>query len=126
MAKIRCPIPCSREFDVVEPAVWTADYTPCQTCALAGARRFRRREIELGLLESIWQRLSFADDDLERRNQEYCRGRRYSAAICTSGAAARTSASTWLSNCTKLFWNIATSLRAVSSNSALFCQVLCG
>jgi hypothetical protein len=50
----------------------------------------------------------------------------YCAAICTSGAAARTSASTWPSNCTKLSWNIATSLRAVSSNSALFCQVLCG
>jgi hypothetical protein len=50
----------------------------------------------------------------------------YSAAIRTSGAAARTSASTWLSNGTKFFWNMATRLRAVSSNSALFCHVLCG
>ena len=58
------------------------------------------------------------------KSHEYCRV--YCAAICTSGAAARTSASTWLSNCTKLSWNIATSLRAVSSNSALFCQVLWG
>jgi hypothetical protein len=33
----------------------------------------------------------------------------YSAAICTSGAAARTSASTWLSNFTKFSWNLATS-----------------
>jgi hypothetical protein len=37
----------------------------------------------------------------------------YSAAIRTSGAAARTSASTSFSNCTKFFWNIPTSLRAV-------------
>jgi hypothetical protein len=50
----------------------------------------------------------------------------HSAAIRTSGAAARTSASTWLSNGTKFFWNMATRLRAVSSNSALFCHVLCG
>jgi hypothetical protein len=52
--------------------------------------------------------------------------RPHSAAMRTSGAAARTSASTWLSNGTKFFWNMATRLRAVSSNSALFCQVLCG
>jgi hypothetical protein len=50
----------------------------------------------------------------------------HSAAIRTPGAAARTSASTWLSNGTKFFWNMATRLRAVSSNSALLCQVLCG
>src|SRR5437660_12884810 len=29
---------------------------------------------------------------------------RYSAAIRTSGCAPRTSASTWVSNCTKFFW----------------------
>ena len=50
----------------------------------------------------------------------------HSAASRTSGAAARTSASTWLSKGTKFFWNMATSLRAVSSNSALSCQVLSG
>ena len=36
----------------------------------------------------------------------------YSAAIRTSGAAARTSASTWLSYLVKFSWNICTSLRA--------------
>ena len=41
----------------------------------------------------------------------------YSAAIRTSGAAARTSASTCLSNLAKFFWNMPTSLRAVSSNA---------
>ena len=55
-----------------------------------------------------------------------CPGAAHSAAMRTSGAAARTSASTWLSNGTKFLWNMATRLRAVSSNSALFCQVLCG
>src|SRR5262249_15480893 len=50
----------------------------------------------------------------------------HSAAIRTSGAAARTSASTWLSYLVKFSWNMRTSLRAVSSNSALFCQVLNG
>jgi MFS family permease len=48
----------------------------------------------------------------------------HSAAMRTSGAAARTSASTWLSYLVKFSWNMRTSLRAVSSNSALFCQVL--
>ena len=51
---------------------------------------------------------------------------RYSAAMRTSGAAARTSASTWFSNRTKLSWNMRTSLRAVWSNSDLFFQVLNG
>ncbi len=51
---------------------------------------------------------------------------RYSAAMRTAGCASRTSASTWVSNCTKFFWNIATSLRAVLSNSDLFAQVLNG
>jgi len=37
----------------------------------------------------------------------------HSAARRTSGAAARTSESTCSSNCTKFFWNIDTSLRAV-------------
>ena len=52
--------------------------------------------------------------------------RAHSAAMRTSGAAARTSASTWSSNWTKFFWNMSTSLRAVWSNSSLFCQVFCG
>ena len=38
----------------------------------------------------------------------------------------RTSGSTWLSNLTKLSWNMRTSLRAVASNSALSRQVLNG
>src|ERR1041385_962910 len=50
----------------------------------------------------------------------------YSAAILKSGAAARTSASTWLSNLAKFFWNMPTSARAVLSNSALSFQVLTG
>ncbi len=50
----------------------------------------------------------------------------HSAAMRTSGCASRTSASTWVSNCTKFFWNIATSSRAVLSNSDLFAQVLNG
>ena len=54
------------------------------------------------------------------------RRRNHSAAMRTSGAAARTSASTCSSNWTKFFWNMATSLRAVWSNSRLFCQVFCG
>ena len=43
----------------------------------------------------------------------------YSAASRTSGAAARTSASTVCSYLVKFFWNMPTSLRAVSSNA--FC-----
>src|ERR1700753_796199 len=50
----------------------------------------------------------------------------YSAASFTSGAAARTSASTWASNLAKFFWNMATKARAVLSNSALLDQVLTG
>ena len=50
----------------------------------------------------------------------------YSAASFTSGAAARTSASTWASNLAKFFWNMPTSARAVLSNSALSFQVLTG
>ena len=50
----------------------------------------------------------------------------YSAAIFASGAAARTSASTWFSYFAKFFWNIATRLRAVLSNSALSAQVFIG
>src|SRR5215831_14433370 len=53
-------------------------------------------------------------------------GAYYSAASLTSGAAARISASTWASNLAKFFWNIATSARAVLSNSALSFQVLIG
>ena len=52
--------------------------------------------------------------------------RLYSAASFTSGAAARTSASTWASNLAKFFWNMPTSARAVLSNSALSFQVLTG
>src|SRR5215472_8484380 len=50
----------------------------------------------------------------------------YSAASRTSGAAARTSGSTLASNLAKFFWNIATSARAVLSNSSLSFQVLTG
>src|ERR1700738_5684673 len=50
----------------------------------------------------------------------------HSAASFTSGAAARTSASTWASNLAKFFWNMPTSERAVLSNSALSAQVLIG
>src|SRR5213079_2615024 len=50
----------------------------------------------------------------------------YSAASFTSGAAARTSASTWASNLAKFFWNMATKARAALSNSALSAQVLTG
>src|SRR6202012_996466 len=53
-------------------------------------------------------------------------GSLYSAASLTSGAAARTSASTWASNLAKFFWNMPTSARAVLSNSALSFQVLTG
>ena len=52
--------------------------------------------------------------------------RAYSAASFRSGAAARTSASTWASNLAKFFWNMPTSARAVLSNSALSFQVLTG
>src|SRR5216684_1264686 len=50
----------------------------------------------------------------------------HSAASLTSGAAARTSASTCASNLAKFFWNMPTSARAVLSNSALSAQVLIG
>src|SRR5882672_5580715 len=50
----------------------------------------------------------------------------YSAAMRTSGAAARTSASTCFSYLTKFSWNMRTSLRAVSSNAALSFQVFIG
>ena len=50
----------------------------------------------------------------------------YSAAIRTSGAAARTSASTCFSYFTKFSWNMRTSLRAVSSKAALSFQVFIG
>src|ERR1041384_6007317 len=50
----------------------------------------------------------------------------YSAASLVSGAAARTSASTWASNLAKFFWNMPTRLRAVLSHSALSFQVLTG
>src|SRR5262249_45245581 len=50
----------------------------------------------------------------------------YSAAIRTSGAAARTSASTCFSYLTKFSWNMRTSLRAVSSKAALSFQVFIG
>src|SRR4029078_11363191 len=50
----------------------------------------------------------------------------YSAASLRSGAAARTSASTWASNLAKFFLNMPTSARAVLSNSALSFQVLTG
>src|SRR2546425_355725 len=50
----------------------------------------------------------------------------HSAASFASGAAARTSASTWASNLAKFFWNMPTSARAVLSNSALSFQVLTG
>ena len=53
-------------------------------------------------------------------------GLAHSAAMRTSGAAARTSASTWLSKRTKLSRNMRTSFRAVWSNSALSFQVLNG
>src|SRR5450631_4820818 len=51
---------------------------------------------------------------------------RHSAASLRSGAAARTSASTWASNLAKFFWNMPTSARAVLSKSALSFQVLTG
>ena len=50
----------------------------------------------------------------------------YSAAMRTSGAAERTSASTCFSYLTKFSWNMRTSLRAVSSNAALSFQVFIG
>src|SRR5579872_2377494 len=50
----------------------------------------------------------------------------HSAASFTSGAAARTSASTLASNLAKFFWNMPTKARAVLSNSALSFQVLTG
>ena len=50
----------------------------------------------------------------------------YSAAIRTSGAAARTSASTVFSYLTKFSWNMRTSLRAVSSKADLSFQVFIG
>src|SRR3984885_11934860 len=50
----------------------------------------------------------------------------HSAASFRSGAAARTSASTWASNLAKFFWNMPTSARAVLSNSSLSAQVLTG
>src|SRR4030095_1291167 len=50
----------------------------------------------------------------------------YSAAMRTSGAAERTSASTCFSYLTKFSWNMRTSLRAVSSNAALSFQVFLG
>lgn len=50
----------------------------------------------------------------------------YSAAMRTSGAAERTSASTCRSYLTKFSWNMRTSLRAVSSNAALSFQVFIG
>ena len=52
--------------------------------------------------------------------------RNHSAAMRTSGAAARTSASTCFSYLTKFSWNMRTSLRAVSSNAALSFQVFIG
>ena len=50
----------------------------------------------------------------------------YSAAMRTSGAAALISGVTCSSNLAKFFWNMATSSRAVLSNSALSFQVLIG
>jgi hypothetical protein len=50
----------------------------------------------------------------------------HSAASRTSGAAARTSASTCRSYLTKLFWNMPTSLRAVASKAALSFHVFIG
>ena len=82
--------------------------------------------------------LIFTEDDLTDRISEGPRRTRsprstrellfefHSAASFTSGAAARTSASTWASNLAKFFWNMPTSARAVLSNSALSAQVLTG
>src|SRR4051812_36770236 len=64
--------------------------------------------------------LTAALSNFKRRKQAY------SAASFTSGAAARTSASTWASNLAKFFWNIPTRARAVLSNSSLSFQVLTG
>ena len=50
----------------------------------------------------------------------------HSAAMRTSGAAARTSASTCFSYLTKFSWNMRTSLRAVSSKADLSFQVFIG
>src|ERR1700730_10769984 len=60
------------------------------------------------------------------RDDEKARLTLHSAASLRSGAAARTSASTWASNLAKFFWNMPTSARAVLSNSALSFQVLTG
>src|SRR5262245_16842437 len=53
-------------------------------------------------------------------------GAAHSAAMRTSGAAARTSASTCFSYFTKFCWNMPTSLRAVASKAALSFQVFIG
>ena len=84
-----------------------------------------------------FNRLSPAQGDLQRP-RAHAKGDRevalrrtrasavYSAAMRTSGAAERTSASTCFSYLTKFSWNMRTSLRAVSSNSALSFQVFIG
>src|SRR5579862_9796366 len=54
------------------------------------------------------------------------RSKNYSAASRTSGAAARTSASTCFSYLVKFSWNMRTSLRAVSSKALLSFQVFIG
>src|SRR4029077_13371948 len=62
----------------------------------------------------------------QRRGFHWMAPAAYSAASLISGAAARTSASTELSNLAKFFWNMPTNARAVLSNSALSAQVLIG
>src|SRR5260370_11603786 len=48
MGKIRVRIPCCREFDVVEPAVWTAYWTP-QSMLLRSDLHFGRRSAHIGV-----------------------------------------------------------------------------
>ena len=97
---------------------------------LGSASLFTREKMDQLLVDNIlaWAKRQAAADSGNGNTLAVVVSReaRYSAAMRTSGAAARTSASTWSSNWTKFFWNIATSLRAVWSNSSLFCQVFCG
>jgi hypothetical protein len=75
-------------------------------------------------------RRAHADDFIRRFCPPYSAymtyARRYSAAMRTSGAAERTSASTSSSYLMKFDWNMPTSFRAVSSKAALSRQVFMG
>src|SRR5215813_7903435 len=77
--------------------------------------------LERSVFFSMDARVEPGHDEL-RANGRGC----YSAAMRTSGAAERTSASTCFSYLTKFSWNMRTSLRAVWSNAALSFQVFIG